>query len=166
MTNSHVAEAIVGASRFDPALRKRAAEVITKFVKLMFFDGDVNRPNCFEHYNPETGKASVYRGIDDYQHSWVADLLIKYAAGVQPEAGKVVVDPFPFELEHFELRDARVRGHRIDVIKDERGFRVSLAGAEVHASARPERVELADLALSLADTAPSSSAGRRRQCFA
>ncbi len=142
MTNSHVAEAIVGASRFDPALRERAAQFITKFVKLMFFDGDVTRPNCFEHYNPETGKASVYRGIDDYQHSWVADLLIKYAAGVQPEAGKVVVDPFPFGLERFELRDTRVKGHRIDVILDEHGFRVLLDGTEVHASAQLERVEL------------------------
>lgn len=142
MTNSHVAEAIVGAARFKPALRARAAEFITRFIKMMFFDGDVRRPNCFEHYNPETGKASVYRGIDDYQHSWVADLLIKYVAGIQPEAAKVVVDPFPFDLEHFELRDARVRGHRIDVVKDGQEFRVSLDGIVVHTSAQPERVEL------------------------
>lgn len=143
MTNSHIAEAIAGASRLDPALRERAAEFITRFVKFMFFDSDVRRPNCFEHYNPETGKASVYRGIDDYQHSWVVDLLIKYVAGIQPEANKVVIDPFPFGLEHFELRDARVRGHRIDVVKDERGFRVRLDGEEVHASPALERVELA-----------------------
>ncbi len=143
MTNSHIAEAIVGASRLDSSLRERAAEFITRFVKLMFFDGNVTRPNCFEHYNPETGKASIYRGIDDYQHSWVADLLIKYLAGVQPEASKVVIDPFPFGLEHFELRDVQVRGHRLDVVKDEHGFHVVLDGAEVHNSPELERLELA-----------------------
>lgn len=143
MTNSHIAEAVAGASRLDPALRARTAEFITRFVKLMFFDGDVTRPNCFEHYNPETGKASVYRGIDDYQHSWVVDLLIKYVAGVQPEAETVVIDPFPFGLEQFALRDARVRGRRLDVVKDVHGFRVALDGEEVHTSPQPERLELA-----------------------
>ena len=143
MTNSHVAEAIVGASRYDTALRGRAAQFISSFVKMMFFDGNVERPNCFEHYNPETGKASVYRGIDDYQHSWVVDLLIKYVAGVRPEAERVVIDPLPFNLKVFELRDVRIRGHRIDVVKDQAGFRVTLDGEEAHASSDVEVVELA-----------------------
>ena len=142
MTNSHVAEAVVGASRLEPTLRGRAAQFIRAFVKMMFFDGDTRRPNCFEHYNPETGKASVYRGIDDYQHSWVVDLIIKYVAGVRPEAGLVVIDPLPFELEAFELRDVRVRGHRIDIVKDLAGFRVLLGGEEVHSSPDIEPVEL------------------------
>ena len=142
MTNSHVAEALVGASQLDSGLRHRAAQFIHAFVKMMFFDRDVRRPNCFEHYNPETGKASVYRGIDDYQHSWVVNLIIKYVAGVRPEAGQVVIDPLPFELEAFELRDARVRGHRLDIVKDAAGFRVSLDGEEVHSSPDVEPVEL------------------------
>src|SRR5690606_16295198 len=48
-----------------------AAEMLTKFVHMMFHDRDLARPNCFEHYNPFTGHACEYRGIDDYQHSWV-----------------------------------------------------------------------------------------------
>ena len=143
MTNSHVAEAIVGASRLEPDLRERAAQFIESFIKMMFFEGDVTRPNCFEHYNPETGKASVYRGIDDYQHSWVVDLVIKYVVGLRPEVGHILIDPLPFGLEGFELRDARVRGHRIDVVKDAAGFRVRLDGEEVHTSQDVEAVELA-----------------------
>ena len=142
MTNSHVAEALVGASKLDPSLREKAAEFITRFVKLMFYGGDARRPNCFEHYNPETGRASVYRGIDDYQHSWVVDLLIKYVAGVQPELGRLVVDPLPFGLERFELSGAKVADHLIDVSFGEEGFRVVLDGQELHRSARPQRVEV------------------------
>lgn len=142
MTNSHVAEAIAGASRLEPALRERAAEFIVRFVRTMFYDGDVARPNCFEHYNPETGRASVYRGIDDYQHSWVVDLIIKYVAGLQPEADGVVIDPFPFDISSFELRDARVHGRRIDIVKTPEQFAVFLDGTEVHSSAAPEKLEL------------------------
>lgn len=142
MTNSHVAEALAQASCFDESLRETTAEFISKFVRMMFFDGDVRRPNCFEHYNPATGHASTYRGIDDYQHSWVVDLLIKYAAGVQPHADQVVIDPFPFGLEYFALRGAKVQGHEIDVIHDQEGFRVALNGAVVHRSPEPSRITL------------------------
>lgn len=142
MTNSHVAEALVGAARLDPALRERAAEFIARFVKMLFLDGDLRRPNSYEHYNPETGAPSLYRGIDDYQHSWVVDLLIKYVAGVQPELGKLVVDPLPFGLERFVLSGARVAGRRVDVSHDPSGFAVSVDGQVVHSSAAPQRVEL------------------------
>lgn len=142
MTNSHVAEALAQASQLDENLRAKTAEFIHKFVRMMFFDGDATRPNGFEHYNPETGKASVYRGIDDYQHSWVVDLIIKYVAGLQPEADKVVIDPFPFGLTSFALEGVTVRGHTIDVTLDEHGFRVRLDGNMVYSDNAPSKVAL------------------------
>jgi hypothetical protein len=80
MTNSHIAEAIMmSAHRFnDQGLGKKGIKFIREFIRMMFFDGDPKRPNCFEHYNPFNGEPSVYRGVDDYQHSWVNDLIIKY----------------------------------------------------------------------------------------
>jgi hypothetical protein len=101
MTNSHIAEAIaVTAVRFDDEeLRQRLVEFIGKYIRMMFFDGDLERPNCFEHYNPFTGRASVYRGVDDYQHSWVVDLLLKYVAGIRPQHDRLVIDPFPFGVK-------------------------------------------------------------------
>ena len=66
MTNSHVIEALgrwADASR--PALRSAAAHLLQRFVHMMFHDGNLERPNCYEHYNPNTGAASVYRGIND-----------------------------------------------------------------------------------------------------
>jgi hypothetical protein len=82
---------------------------------MMFEDGDLRRANSYEHYNPFNGHASVYRGIDDYQHSWVNDLIIQYVMGVRPHDAGITIDPFPFGLEQAELTGIRVRGKILDV---------------------------------------------------
>jgi hypothetical protein len=132
MTNSHAAEALAqSAIRFsDPFLRKKAAEFITRFIRMMFFDGDPERPNCFEHYNPLTGKPSMYRGIDDYQHSWVNDLIIKYVCGIRPAEHTVTIDPFPFGSRDTLIDNVIVRNRMFKVeIKDNR-FIVWLDGKQ------------------------------------
>lgn len=128
MTNSHIAEALAqSAIRFnDPLLKRRAVEFITRFIRMMFFDGNPSRPNCFEHYNPFSGKPSVYRGIDDYQHSWVNDLIIKYVCGVRPDEHTVTVDPLPFGLKQADINNVLVRGRKIRVSIVGKKFRVWL----------------------------------------
>ena len=117
MTNAHIAEGLAqSALRFNhDELRMKTAEFITKFIRMMCFDGDPARPNCFEHYNPITGRPSVFRGVDDYMHSAVVDLIIKYVAGVRPMDGLIVIDPFPFDVRSFTLDDAIVQGRRLKV---------------------------------------------------
>ncbi|MFC1563857.1 trehalase family glycosidase [candidate division KSB1 bacterium] len=126
MTNSHIAEALAeSAIRFnDNELREKAAEFIDKFIKMMFFDGNVNMPNCFEHYNPVNGKPSVFRGIDDYQHSWVVDLIVKYVCGIRPEENEIVFDPFPFDLESFTIDNLFVRGKKIRIEREADKYKV------------------------------------------
>ncbi len=136
MTNSHLAEALANTSLMfhDRLLRKHAAEFITRFIRMMFHDADPKRPNCYEHYNPMTGAPSVYRGVDDYQHSWVADLIIKYVAGVRPLDNSIVIDPFPFTLEHLRIDDLIVRGRRLTVERDRRRYAVWIDGKECGSS--------------------------------
>jgi hypothetical protein len=133
MTNSHVAEALAhSAIRFnDKQLKKKTAEFLTEFIRMMFLDGDPTRPNCFEHYNPLTGEPSIYRGIDDYQHSWVVDLIIKYVCGVRPDENGVTVDPFTFGLRHILVDDIVVRGQRLKVEIRQRKFCVWLDGTMI-----------------------------------
>jgi hypothetical protein len=133
MTNSHVAEALCQAAlRFDDdELRRRGAEFIRRFVHMMFDEGDPERPNCFEHYNPTTGQPCRYRGIDDYQHSWVVDLLIKYAAGIRPGDTSVTVDPFPLEVERLAIHDVPVRDARLGVTRTGNRFAVRVDGETV-----------------------------------
>jgi hypothetical protein len=130
MTNSHLAEALgMSASRFaDRELRKKTAAFITRFVRMMFFDGDPSRPNSFEHYNPFSGRPSEYRGIDDYQHSWVNDLILRYVAGIRPGEGSVTIDPFPFGLDWFDCDHVIVSGHRIHVQGRKETFTVTIDG--------------------------------------
>src|ERR1051326_7359061 len=64
--NCHIAEALArGALALDPRYRQRAGEFLQRFVRMMFSDGDPTRPNAYEHYSPETGRPSAWRGLDD-----------------------------------------------------------------------------------------------------
>ncbi|MEW6511422.1 MAG: trehalase family glycosidase [Bacteroidota bacterium] len=130
MTNSHIAEALGRtAVRFnDTLLRRRTAEFIGKFIHMMSFDGEPERPNSFEHYNPLTGTPSVYRGVDDYQHSWVVNLIISYVCGIRPEPGGCLVDPFPFGLARVFIDDVRMRDRKLRVIIKGRKFSVWMDG--------------------------------------
>ena len=130
MTNSHIAETLAAcAIRFnDSRLRTATADFVSRFVRMMFFDRDETRPNCFEHYNPISGAPSIYRGIDDYQHSWVNDLIIKYVCGIRPEEFSVVVDPFPFGLKQASIERVLVRGRTLNVEIMKSRFSVWLDG--------------------------------------
>jgi hypothetical protein len=132
MTNSHIADALGhSAARFgDQLLRKKTVEFIEKFIRMMFFDNDPQRPNCYEHYNPLTGKPSLYRGIDDYQHSWVNDLIIKYICGIRPDEFSVTIDPFPFGLKSAVIDNVLVRGRRLKVEIVGKKFSIWLDGKQ------------------------------------
>ena len=91
----------------------------------MFEGGDPGRPNSFEHYNPYTGRACHFRGIDDYQHSWVVDLLARGIAGLHLDEEGVEVWPLPHRLSRVRLGPVRVRGRNVAVELDD--GRVSLA---------------------------------------
>ncbi|HID90981.1 TPA: hypothetical protein EYP44_03370 [Candidatus Bathyarchaeota archaeon] len=136
------------AQNLDPSLRERAAELINRFIRLMFFDQDPERPNTFEHYNPFTGHPCTYRGIDDYQHSWVIDLIIKYVVGLQPqEEDAIVLDPLPFNLEHFTLDGVLYKNHEVRVTwrakkidEEPLGYRLYVDGKLVAARPRLGRL--------------------------
>jgi hypothetical protein len=132
MTNSHIAEAIAAVALGHlPALRAHLVEFLTKFVRMLFWDGDASRPNSFEHYHPITGRPSAYRGIDDYQHSWVNDLIVQYVIGLRPgPAGTCVVDPMPFVLDGFEATGLPMQGALVDVAREGDAVQVRVSGRE------------------------------------
>jgi len=114
--NSTIMDALgATAASHAPAMREEAASFLRRFVRMMFHDGDLQRPNAFEHYNPLTGQASIYRGLDDVQRSWVADHIVQYVMGIRAHEGGVTIDPFPFALERAAITRVHARGHTIDV---------------------------------------------------
>jgi hypothetical protein len=129
MTNSHLIDALARVARAHrPGWSSRLTGFLRRFLRMMSFDGAGKRPNCFEHYHPLSGRGSVYRGIDDYQHSWVNDLLVRHLIGILPrgEAG-ITVDPFPFGLSA-RLARVPIAGHRVDVTVSADTFSVRVNG--------------------------------------
>ncbi len=132
MTNSHVADALARVVRAHrPDWAPRLGELLCRFARMMTFGGRADRPNCFEHYHPYTGRPSVYRGIDDYQHSWVNDLLVSHLVGVLPHgATGVTIHPLRLGVARAVVDDLPVaRGrHRLRVAVDGARFSVRVDG--------------------------------------
>ena len=142
MTTSHVIEGLLRCRRRgNERAGALAADMLVRFVRMMFTDGDPGRPNCFEHYNPYTGRACHFRGIDDYQHSWVLDLLARGIAGLHIDEEGVEVWPLPHELPRVALGPVRARGREVSVEVDEGRVWIEVDGARYEGSRdRPLRV--------------------------
>ncbi len=128
----HVVEGFADtAKRLDRSLLPQAAELLRRAVNNHF----TPRADFYERYDPFTGKPlSTFR---DYMHSWWIDLLIRHAAGLMPQDdGTIVIDPLLLGLEHFSLRSAPHRGHRVDVLfndaKEGPGVCVRIDGKAVY----------------------------------
>lgn len=115
MTNSHLVDALFRTASLDQELARPAGELFTRAIRLLFLDGDPGRPACYEHYNPFTGDPSSYRGIDDYMHSWVVDLILRHAAGLVPTQDGVTFAPRALGLEGLRVTGARIRGKVYEV---------------------------------------------------
>jgi hypothetical protein len=81
MANAHLIETLMTIARVSGRAQDaaRVEDALSRCVRLMFADEDPLRPNAFEHYHPDTGEPSIYRGYDDYVHSWFGDLILRAA---------------------------------------------------------------------------------------
>jgi len=144
MTNSHMIEALAHVARdVDESFKAHAVELTTTFIHMMFMKDDVRFPNCYEHYNPFTGRPSLYRGVNDYQHSWIVDLILKYVAGIQPQQdGTLVIDPLPFEVDWVRVDRVPFRGHMLKVEIDGENVSVYVDGVLKASGMRGEKIEV------------------------
>lgn len=95
MANSHILDQLGAASRRHPEYRKLAADSLMGCIRMMFHEADPGRPNSYEHYDPSTGVPALYRGYDDYMHSWIVDLIMRYVVGYDPDTR--TFDPLAIE---------------------------------------------------------------------
>jgi len=130
MTNSHVADALARVVRAHrPDWAPRLGQFLRQYFRMMTDGGRADRPNCFEHYHPVTGRASRYRGIDDYQHSWINDLIVSHLLGVLPHgATGCTVHPLRLGVTRARVDGLAVAGHRLRVQVDGNRFQVAVDG--------------------------------------
>lgn len=130
MANAHLIDALGHTAMIDRRFREPAAELLRRTIRMFFLRGEPERPTCYEHYSPVTGWPSVYRGIDDYQHSWINDLIVRWAAGFRPlydDGGPgFVVDPLPLRIRQLRLEGLPFRGARVTVELDGARIRVEV----------------------------------------
>jgi len=136
MTNSHILEGLLrqwhrGRREAGPA----AAGLLSAFVRLMFHERDLARPNCYEHYHPFTGHASVYRGIDDYQHSWVLDPILRGVTGLEPAAEGLRIRPLPGLVQRAQVEGIVLHGKQVTVERHADAVVVTVDGVRHEASA-------------------------------
>ena len=112
-----VAEALAEAAvRLDETLRLHAAELISNLVRETFIDRDPTRPASHEYHNPLTGQAPLFLGADDTMNSALADLILKYVAGLRPDPdGNLTVDPLPFGLKKLTVDNVKIRGKDVSL---------------------------------------------------
>jgi len=75
MASCHVVDAWYRAAETDSQLLPLAHEAFQKTISIMEWQGT---PTSYEHYDPITGLPSLYRGYDDYMHSWILDLCMRH----------------------------------------------------------------------------------------
>ncbi len=121
MANSHLVDGManVALNAKTEIAKQKAGQVLMKAIKLMFHDGDPSRPNSYEHYDPVSGVPALYRGYDDYMHSWIVDLILRHAVGVQPGVSEVL--PLTLDVDWIECSAIPNMGKRMHV-RIERGL--------------------------------------------
>lgn len=144
ITNCHVIEILAKQKEKYPDLEEKLVELINKTVKMMYSYGDIEKPNCYEHYNPFSGRESYYRGVNDYMHSWIVDIILKYVSGIRIGEEEFTVDPLNFKLEAWSLDNLYFNNHKLAVSfhKKNNNFSIYIDDKIVHTSERIEKVNL------------------------
>lgn len=113
----------VGARIEHASATERAifAELVRKVMRLTFPDDQVEQPAFHQHYNPLNGKPSAFLGRDHQGAGWFIDHILRYVAGIRPtDDGSLIIDPLPFNLEWFTVRNVVIGDHELDIEWDQR----------------------------------------------
>jgi hypothetical protein len=125
--NGHVLEGLsYWAERGNKKAARLATQLLQRWVSMLSgaLEGfDV--ANSFEHYHPETGVGSRYRGIDLCLNSFVLDNVFRIAGGFAIRYGEVQDDPIGDPID-FRLQGMPLGNKRYDVERKGGKLRVQL----------------------------------------
>lgn len=109
VVNSHILEGLTyWAERGNKKAQKLAGELLRRTVLLMSgaLDG-TEEANCLEHFHPENGFGSRYRGVDLNINSFMLDNIFRIGCGFAVRYGEIqndpIGDPADFKLKGVPL---------------------------------------------------------------
>lgn len=127
IVNCHVMEGLTyWAERGNKKAQKLAGELLKKTVAMM--SGAVENStdaNSFEHYHPEFGIASRYRGVQLHLHAFLLDSIFRIAGGFAIRFGEIQDDPFLAEQPDFKLQGMPLGNKLYDVERKNGKLKVS-----------------------------------------
>ncbi|HLQ37607.1 MAG TPA: trehalase family glycosidase [Planctomycetota bacterium] len=126
MINSHVLEGLTHwAERGNKRAQKLAGELLKKTVAMMsgLAEGSQDA-NSFEHYHPETGLGSRYRGVQLYLHAFLLDNIFRIAGGFAIRYGEIQDDPIGEPMD-FKLQGMPLGNKIYDVERKNGKLRVN-----------------------------------------
>ncbi|NHW38314.1 hypothetical protein GQF04_27890 [Paenibacillus aceris] len=108
-TNSIALDALAKESkRSDHQYDSFFAHSLREYAFLHFMKRDLTQPGLVEHYNSATGEP--LSDEQEYNHSFLIDLMITHVAGFTIEADRIVLDPLDVGLDFFSLDRVKVAG--------------------------------------------------------
>ncbi len=127
MVNSHILEGLtMWAERGNKKAQKLAGDLLKKTVAMMSgaLEGS-ELPNSFEHYHPETGLGSRYRGLHLYLHAYLLDNIMRIAGGFAIRYGEIQDDPIMQDAPDFKLQGMPLGNKIYDVERKNGRLKVS-----------------------------------------
>jgi hypothetical protein len=123
--NTHILEGLTyWAERGNKRAQKLANELLKKTVTMLSGACEGGEtPNSFEHYHPETGVGSRYRGVDLYLNAFVLDNIFRIACGFAIRYGEVQDDPLGEAID-FKLQGMPLGNKLYDVDRKNGRLRV------------------------------------------
>lgn len=105
MINCHVLEGLTWwAERGNKKAQRLLGELFKRTVAMLSGEAEgTGLPNSHEHYHPETGMPSRYRGVDHYLHGFVLDQVFRVACGFAIRFGEFQDDPVVSDTIDFKL---------------------------------------------------------------
>jgi hypothetical protein len=145
MTTCHVVDAAARAAKdLDPSLAPGAAQLLMRYTKVHFIEGDLKRPCVSEHFDPINGKPNLPKL--DYAHSYYIDLILRHLVGVEadPLSDEVRISPLNLGLDYFEAGNIWVKGHDLTVSWNQGKLTVRVDGKSVATanSLKPLKIRL------------------------
>lgn len=127
VVNSHILEGLTyWAERGNKKAQRLARQLLDRTVAMMSGDLDgTEAANSFEHYNPDNGMGSRYRGIDLHLNAFMLDNIFRIACGFAVRYGEVQDDPIGDAVD-FKLKGMPLGNRRYDVDRRNGKLRVQL----------------------------------------
>jgi len=127
VVNGHILEGLTyWAERGNKKATRLATQLLQRWVSMLSgVAEESDLPNSLEHYHPETGIGSRYRGIDLCLNSFVLDNVFRIACGFAIRFGEVQDDPIGDAID-FKLHGMPLGNKLYDVERKNGKLKVSI----------------------------------------